>query len=430
MLGDRDTRAGHDERGRGGEVERAHPPAAGPAGIHQPVAVQLHPHHGAAQRRARRRRPRPAVSPLARSPISSAAVSTGVASPRISTSNAAPAAFGRQRSALGELVEGLAQGGGVGHGGEGRRMGSECLENVPEESGLLSNGTRICATCRRVRARLDSGPMSRTFLATLHFDGYRLRRAGSASRRAGRSRSSSSGCWSGSSADPRWRTRRAAPTPECTPPDSASASRPRELDRQPRSTARSTPSFRHDCWVESVHAMQPGFHARKSAISVAATATTSDSTPPRHRPSAGGSSGRSAVRSTPRRSASAAAAPRGARLPWPSPSKRRAASRITAAALARSEWEPRPDGRGRELPRRGRPLPASHGAHAGRHHGGHRARTTPRWPTSSACWSGATTQETSPPAPPQGLYFVAAAYPARLHSTRTEEPVMRAPTRA
>ena len=36
---------------------------------------------------------------------------------------------------------------------------------------LLSNGTRICAACSGVGSRLDSGQMSRTFLARLHFDG-------------------------------------------------------------------------------------------------------------------------------------------------------------------------------------------------------------------------------------------------------------------
>ena len=66
------------------------------------------------------------VSPLTRSPISSAAVSTDVASPRISTSKAAPALSADSDRPWAELVEGLAQGGGVGHGGEGRKMGSEC----------------------------------------------------------------------------------------------------------------------------------------------------------------------------------------------------------------------------------------------------------------------------------------------------------------
>src|SRR6185312_16750773 len=38
-------------------------------------------------------------------------------------------------------------------------------------SGLLSITTSSCAACSRGRSPLDCGPMSRTFLATLQFDG-------------------------------------------------------------------------------------------------------------------------------------------------------------------------------------------------------------------------------------------------------------------
>ena len=182
--------------------------------------------------------------------------------------------------------------------------------------------------------------------------------------------------------------------------------------------ARSTPCFPRDCWVESVHPMQPGFHARKSA--------SQPPLPLRHRTRPGRGfalspalrvGARPSARSC-RAAASAGRAPRASTISWPSP-PRRAASRTTAAGCALAEWEQRPDGRGRELSRRGRPLPPSHGADAGRHHGGHRARPAPAGRHGRACSSGGTTSETSPPAPPQGLYFVAATYPAGRYSPTT-----------
>ena len=42
-------------------------------------------------------------------------------------------------------------------------------------------------------------------------------------------------------------------------------------------------------------------------------------------------------------------------------------------------------------------------------------------PTSRPCWSGRDNSETSPPAPPQGLYFVAATYPSALYADEAEE---------
>jgi len=48
--------------------------------------------------------------------------------------------LGRQGVAVGKLVEGMAQGGRVGHGGEGAKVGSGYLENVPEESVFCQMG--------------------------------------------------------------------------------------------------------------------------------------------------------------------------------------------------------------------------------------------------------------------------------------------------
>jgi hypothetical protein len=48
MLGHGDAGPSHNERGRRGDVERAHPAAAGATGVHQPVdVVDLEPDHRA-----------------------------------------------------------------------------------------------------------------------------------------------------------------------------------------------------------------------------------------------------------------------------------------------------------------------------------------------------------------------------------------------
>ena len=48
---------------------------------------------------------------------------------------------------MGELIEGVAQG-GVGHGGEGSEMVSECLENVPEEWAFCQMGQGFAQLAR------------------------------------------------------------------------------------------------------------------------------------------------------------------------------------------------------------------------------------------------------------------------------------------
>jgi len=173
-----------------------------------------------------------------------------------------------------------------------------------------------------------------------------------------------------------------------------------------------------DCWVESVHAMRPGFHARKSAMSR------------RYRYDVGLDP--------------AAASPFRRRYEWalmrpldPEALHRAAAALrgehdFTAFAirgtqrhhyrcrLALSAWEPRPEGRGlsyhvqadRFLHHMVRMLVGTMVDIAlGRRPADDMARLLARGDN----------QETSAPAPPQGLYFVAAAYPADAYDD-AEEP--------
>jgi tRNA pseudouridine38-40 synthase len=174
-----------------------------------------------------------------------------------------------------------------------------------------------------------------------------------------------------------------------------------------------------DCWVESVHPMRPGFHARKSALSR------------RYRYDIGVDA--------------AAASPFRRRYEWAllRPLDPEALHRSAAllrgehdfvafairgtqrhhyrCRLALSAWEPRPEGCGfsyhvqadRFLHHMVRMLVGTMVDIAlGRRPADDMARLLERGDN----------QDTSAPAPPQGLYFVAAAYPAEAYA-EDEEPV-------
>ena len=174
-----------------------------------------------------------------------------------------------------------------------------------------------------------------------------------------------------------------------------------------------------DCWVESVHAMRPDFHARKSALSrryrYDIGLDPAAASPFRRRVE--WALGRPLDPEALQRSAAVlrgehefiAFAIRGA----PRPHSR--------CRLALSAWEPRPDGRGvsyhvqadRFLHHMVRMLVGTMVDIAlGRRPADDMVRLLERGDK----------QETSPPAPPQGLYFVAAAYPADAFAD-DEEPV-------
>ena len=179
-----------------------------------------------------------------------------------------------------------------------------------------------------------------------------------------------------------------------------------------------------DCWVAEVHAMQPGFHARKSALSRRYRydiGTDDASASPFRRPfewALGRRLDLAALRS-------AATLLQGehdflafAAKGTPRPHYR---CRLTASA-----WEERPDGRG-----------VSYHVEADRflHHmvrmlvGTMADIGLGRRPLSDIdmLLGRGDNQETSPPAPPQGLYFVRAAYPPALFAAPEAVNAVAAP---
>ena len=106
--------------------------------------------------------------------MSSAAVCTGVASPRMTTSNAAAAASAVKR---GPATAGGWRGGAERPGSRAVAVGASCVRarEVPKsvfvEAGFCQSRQAVAWLARGVSSPLDFGPMSRTFLATLHFDG-------------------------------------------------------------------------------------------------------------------------------------------------------------------------------------------------------------------------------------------------------------------
>ena len=172
-----------------------------------------------------------------------------------------------------------------------------------------------------------------------------------------------------------------------------------------------------DCWVESVHPMQPGFHARKSAISrryrYDIGLDHAASSPFRWRfewalgrPLDGAALRAAATLLLGEHDFQAFAA-KGAPKPH------------YQCRLARSEWVPRPNNRG-----------VSFHVEADRflHHMVRMLVGTmvdvglERRPLADieTLLERGDNSETSPPAPPQGLYFVAATYPEALYAGEVE----------
>ncbi|MBA3318092.1 MAG: tRNA pseudouridine(38-40) synthase TruA [Gemmatimonadales bacterium] len=173
-----------------------------------------------------------------------------------------------------------------------------------------------------------------------------------------------------------------------------------------------------DCWVESVHPMQPGFHARKSAISrryrYDLGLDSAASSPFRRqfewalgRP-LDGAALRSAATLLLGEHDFRAFAIKGAPKPH------------YLCRLARAEWVPRSEGRGLSFH-----VEADRFLH-------HMVRMLvgtmvdvglERRPLTDieVLLERGDNSETSPPAPPQGLYFVAATYPDTLYVHEAEE---------
>ncbi len=173
-----------------------------------------------------------------------------------------------------------------------------------------------------------------------------------------------------------------------------------------------------DCWVESVHPMQPGFHARKSAVSR------------RYRYDIGCDEAASSPFRRPfewalGRPLDVAALRAAAKLLLGEHDFRAFAAKGAPkphyrCRLVRSEWEARPDHRG-----------VSFQVEADRflHHMVRMLVGTmvdvglERRPLADieALLERGDNSATSPPAPPQGLYFVAARYPDALYAAEAEE---------
>lgn len=173
-----------------------------------------------------------------------------------------------------------------------------------------------------------------------------------------------------------------------------------------------------DSWVESVHPMQPGFHARKSAVSrrcrydIGLDDAASSPFRRRFEWALGRTLDTAALRSAATLLLGEhdfrAFAAKGAPKPH------------HQCRLARAEWESRPEGRG-----------VSFHVEADRflHHMVRMLVGTmvdvglERRPLADieALLERGDNFETSPPAPPQGLYFVAATYPEALYADEAEE---------
>ena len=260
-----------------------------------------------------------AVSPLARRPISSAAV--------CDRRRLAPHDHVERRArpprptarAVGELRGGRS-------GAE--RPGSRAVA-VGASSGCVGSVEKCIAKRRafvnrdkHLRSlpggppRLDSGPMSRTFLATLHFDGTGF--VGWQRQPAGRSVQVEF-----ERVLERLFGRRTVAHAAGRTDAGVHAAGPRRQLRRSRPagpplafTARSTPCSPATAGSSRCIAMQPGFHARKSALSRRYRYDIGTRRRRRPRRSAGRSSGRSAGRSTSPRSSAAATLLHGrARLP-------------------------------------------------------------------------------------------------------------------
>ncbi len=296
-------------------------------------------------------------------------------------------------------------------------MGAGGVGKCIERDALLSIVTMICVACRRSGRRLHFASMSRTFLATLHYDGTGF--VGWQRQPAGRSVQVEFEAV----LDRLFERRTIAHASGRT--DAGVHAQGIGVSFEAPSSWTSPDLHRalnallpRDCWIESVHHMRPGFHARKSAISR------------RYRYDLGFDA--------------ASASPFRRRFEWALGRPLDVATLQLAAreflgqhdfsafaakgtpkphyrcTLTLSEWTERPDARG-----------VSFHVEADRflHHMVRMvvgtmvdvgAERRPLGDIARLLASG-DNQETSPPAPPHGLYFVAAAYPAELFAESSDE---------
>lgn len=275
----------------------------------------------------------------------------------------------------------------------------------------------ICAACPGVRAALDFAPMSRTFLATLHFDGTGF--VGWQRQPAGRSVQIEFERVLERLFDRPGMAHAAGRTDAGVHAVGLAVSFAAPSTWNATSLRRALNALLpKDCWVESVHPMQPGFHARKSAVTrryrydIGVDEAASSPFRRRFEWALGRPLESDALRSAATLLLGEhdfrAFAAKGA----PKPHYR---CRLTLA-----EWEARAGGRG-----------VSFHVEADRflHHmvrmlvGTMVDAGLGRRPLADveALLERGDNAETSPPAPPQGLYFVAATYPDDVYADEAEE---------
>jgi tRNA pseudouridine38-40 synthase len=280
----------------------------------------------------------------------------------------------------------------------------------------LSITTSSCAPCSKLIVRLDFPPVSRTFLAKLHYDGTGF--VGWQRQPSGRSVQAEFEQVLERLFSSRTVTHAAGRTDagvhalgQCVsfsaPPTWTAVAIHRALNAL----------LPHDCWVETVHEVRGGFHARRSAISR------------RYRYDIG----LDEAAGSPFRRKFEWALGKPLHLDWlrDSANQIRGEHDFRAFAakgdkphyrcrLSFAEWTLRPEGRG-----------VSFHVEADRflHHMVRMLVGTMvdvglgRRPVQdiSALLTHGDNQDTSPPAPPQGLYFVAATYPPELFLSSEQE---------
>src|SRR3954453_19409275 len=216
-----------------------------------------------------------ADSPLARSPINSAAICTGVASPRITTPKASAAsaalndapsarrqsAYARTFWAL-EVAKGTVTGAGSDGGGWSRP------KQYPARAAFVNHDKQlrhVLVACSGGRRRLDFWHMLQTFLVTLHFDGSRY--VGWQRQPSGRSVQAELERVLERLAGHRIPTHAAGRTDAGVHAVGLGVSLSLPSKWTPDALRRAINALLpHDCWAESVDRMRPGFHARKSAL--------------------------------------------------------------------------------------------------------------------------------------------------------------------
>src|SRR2546427_2625992 len=206
------------------------------------------------------------VSPLTRRPTSKPAICAGEASPRITTPKTAAASDSLSDCRLARATSACCRGGAEGVAASGMERGQGC-QSYPEKRAFVKQGQRVAPLDAPSRFLYLSRVTSRPFLAVVHYDGAQFvgwqrqakgrtvqaefeevlaRLLGHRTTATGAGRTDTGvhalGQAVGFATDDRWAG---------------------DVSGLKRALNALLP---RDVWVERVHAMRPGFHARTSAM--------------------------------------------------------------------------------------------------------------------------------------------------------------------